>query len=77
MVNETTTTDFTGLNQEASSVVEEAQAEYALGNQYFYSSHGEQDDEEAFKWYERAADKGHEKAQFMVRELTFDIRHGL
>ena len=45
-------------------------AQYLLGNWYYYGNGVEQDYEEAFKWFKKAAEQGNQKAQKRLNEIN-------
>lgn len=50
----------------------DAEAQYKLGVCYYYGRGVEEDEEEAAKWYRKAAEQGYAVAQFMLGECYYD-----
>jgi hypothetical protein len=52
----------------------DAQAQYRLGNMYFYGRGVPRDNDEALRWYRKSADQGYAAAEYGVEYMYF---HGL
>ena len=60
-------------SSETEKFCQEAEANYAAGNNYYNGANGvAQDYAEAAKWYRKAADQGYAEAQCMLGNMYYD-----